>query len=306
MTSLADSYSPEASRASKLGCCFPRVTLIGLLVRIASPLFATTLPQSYDSVIHCFLKGPLTLVRGSFAPARKRPAEVSGPRLDPARPLQHGPPASQRRRLGLNYDLLLPLAALPFPKIDPVLVQIGPLAIHWYGLAYIVGILFAWWYAKRLAANAASVARRAEPAEAGRPRRFPGLGGDRRRRRRPHRLRPVLRSPALHRQSAGHLRGLAGRHVVPWRLPRNDARHDPVRPAAQHPGMDAFRCHRRRRAGRARSGARCQFRQFRAVGQLTSVPWAFDSPMAARFRATRRSSTKPAWKDLSCSSCCAF
>ena len=33
----------------------------------------------------------------------------------------------------MNYDLLLPLAALPFPKIDPVLVQIGPLAIHWYG-----------------------------------------------------------------------------------------------------------------------------------------------------------------------------
>jgi phosphatidylglycerol:prolipoprotein diacylglycerol transferase len=53
----------------------------------------------------------------------------------------------------LNYDLLLPLAALPFPKIDPVLVQIGPLAIHWYGLGYIIGILFAWWYAKRLAAN---------------------------------------------------------------------------------------------------------------------------------------------------------
>ena len=46
--------------------------------------------------------------------------------------------------------LLLPLAALPFPNIDPVIVQIGPLAIHWYGLAYIVGILFAYWYAKRL------------------------------------------------------------------------------------------------------------------------------------------------------------
>lgn len=47
-----------------------------------------------------------------------------------------------------------PLAALPFPNIDPVIVQFGPLAIHWYGLAYVVGILFAWWYAKRLAADA--------------------------------------------------------------------------------------------------------------------------------------------------------
>ncbi|NGN41338.1 prolipoprotein diacylglyceryl transferase [Mesorhizobium sp. CGMCC 1.15528] len=46
--------------------------------------------------------------------------------------------------------LALPLAALPFPNIDPVIVQIGPLAIHWYGVAYIVGILFAWWYGKRL------------------------------------------------------------------------------------------------------------------------------------------------------------
>jgi phosphatidylglycerol---prolipoprotein diacylglyceryl transferase len=50
----------------------------------------------------------------------------------------------------LTDYLLLPLMALPFPNIDPVIVQIGPLAIHWYGLAYIVGILFAYWYAKRL------------------------------------------------------------------------------------------------------------------------------------------------------------
>lgn len=53
----------------------------------------------------------------------------------------------------MNDYLLLPLAALPFPNIDPVIVQIGPLAIHWYGAAYIVGILFAWWYAGRLIRN---------------------------------------------------------------------------------------------------------------------------------------------------------
>nr|WP_274628004.1 prolipoprotein diacylglyceryl transferase [Mesorhizobium shangrilense] len=46
--------------------------------------------------------------------------------------------------------LLIPLSALPFPHIDPVIVQVGPLAIHWYGLGYIIGILFAWWYAKKL------------------------------------------------------------------------------------------------------------------------------------------------------------
>jgi len=53
----------------------------------------------------------------------------------------------------LSEYLALPLAALPFPNIDPVIVQIGPLAIHWYGLGYIVGILFAWWYGKRLLAT---------------------------------------------------------------------------------------------------------------------------------------------------------
>lgn len=46
--------------------------------------------------------------------------------------------------------LLLPLTALPFPDIDPVALRIGPLAIHWYGLGYVAGILFAWWYARRL------------------------------------------------------------------------------------------------------------------------------------------------------------
>ncbi|WEX07885.1 prolipoprotein diacylglyceryl transferase [Chelativorans sp. AA-79] len=46
--------------------------------------------------------------------------------------------------------LLLPLTALPFPDIDPVIFRLGPLAVHWYGLGYVAGILFAWWYAKRL------------------------------------------------------------------------------------------------------------------------------------------------------------
>jgi phosphatidylglycerol:prolipoprotein diacylglycerol transferase len=34
-----------------------------------------------------------------------------------------------------------------------VIVRLGPVAIHWYGVGYIVGILFAWWYAKRLVSN---------------------------------------------------------------------------------------------------------------------------------------------------------
>ena len=46
--------------------------------------------------------------------------------------------------------LMLPMAALAFPEIDPVILRIGPVAIHWYGLGYVVGILFAWWYSKRI------------------------------------------------------------------------------------------------------------------------------------------------------------
>ena len=53
----------------------------------------------------------------------------------------------------MNDYLLLPMASLPFHNLDPILVQIGPLAVHWYGIGYIVGILFAWWYAKRLVTN---------------------------------------------------------------------------------------------------------------------------------------------------------
>ena len=44
-------------------------------------------------------------------------------------------------------------AAIPFPNIDPVAIQLGPLAVHWYGLAYVVGIVLGWRYARRLASN---------------------------------------------------------------------------------------------------------------------------------------------------------
>ena len=39
---------------------------------------------------------------------------------------------------------------MPFPNFDPVLIHIGPLAIRWYALAYIAGILLGWWYCTQL------------------------------------------------------------------------------------------------------------------------------------------------------------
>lgn len=38
---------------------------------------------------------------------------------------------------------------IPFPTIDPILIQLGPLAIRWYSLAYVAGILIGWWILAR-------------------------------------------------------------------------------------------------------------------------------------------------------------
>src|SRR5437763_8854942 len=43
---------------------------------------------------------------------------------------------------------LMPLYVIPFTSVDPVLVSFGPIAIRWYALAYIVGILLGWVYAR--------------------------------------------------------------------------------------------------------------------------------------------------------------
>jgi len=43
---------------------------------------------------------------------------------------------------------------LIYPDIDPVLLQIGPLKIHWYGIMYLAGFSMAWWLGnKRLQQN---------------------------------------------------------------------------------------------------------------------------------------------------------
>ena len=45
------------------------------------------------------------------------------------------------------------MPAFVLPEIDPVALQLGPLAVRWYGLAYLVGILLGWSYARRLVTN---------------------------------------------------------------------------------------------------------------------------------------------------------
>ncbi|WP_183751966.1 prolipoprotein diacylglyceryl transferase [Pseudochelatococcus contaminans] len=46
----------------------------------------------------------------------------------------------------------MPPLVVAFPVIDPVAVSIGPLAIRWYALAYIAGLVGGWFYARRLVA----------------------------------------------------------------------------------------------------------------------------------------------------------
>ena len=47
----------------------------------------------------------------------------------------------------------MPTFVLPFPAIDPVLVKLGPLAIRWYALAYIAGLIAGWALIRRIVAD---------------------------------------------------------------------------------------------------------------------------------------------------------
>jgi phosphatidylglycerol---prolipoprotein diacylglyceryl transferase len=55
-----------------------------------------------------------------------------------------------RLESALPVTLLATLLALPFPNIDPVAFALGPIAIKWYGLAYMAGLLLGWLYIRRL------------------------------------------------------------------------------------------------------------------------------------------------------------
>ncbi len=53
------------------------------------------------------------------------------------------------------------MLALPFPDIDPVAIEIGPLVVRWYALAYIVGLIIGWKYAVWLNRRPAGLAPQA-------------------------------------------------------------------------------------------------------------------------------------------------
>ncbi|MBS0253602.1 MAG: prolipoprotein diacylglyceryl transferase, partial [Proteobacteria bacterium] len=45
---------------------------------------------------------------------------------------------------------MTPLALLTYPDIDPVAIHLGPVAVKWYGLSYMAGLLLGWWYIRNL------------------------------------------------------------------------------------------------------------------------------------------------------------
>jgi len=42
---------------------------------------------------------------------------------------------------------------IPYPAIDPIIFSMGPLAVRWYGLMYVIGFAAGWWLARRRAAR---------------------------------------------------------------------------------------------------------------------------------------------------------
>ncbi len=47
----------------------------------------------------------------------------------------------------------MPTLVLPFPAINPILIQWGPLAIRWYAIAYIAGLISGWALIRRVVSN---------------------------------------------------------------------------------------------------------------------------------------------------------
>jgi phosphatidylglycerol:prolipoprotein diacylglycerol transferase len=51
-------------------------------------------------------------------------------------------------------SLIVPFSsALTFPNIDPIIFEIGPFALRWYSLAYIIGLIIGWWSLARMMEN---------------------------------------------------------------------------------------------------------------------------------------------------------
>jgi phosphatidylglycerol:prolipoprotein diacylglycerol transferase len=53
-----------------------------------------------------------------------------------------------------------PFFVIPYPIVNPIAISVGPFAVRWYALAYIVGLLIGWRYCLYLAGRAPNLVRR--------------------------------------------------------------------------------------------------------------------------------------------------
>ena len=191
----------------------------------------------------------------------------------------------------------MPLYVLPFPAFDPVLISFGPIAIRWYALAYIVGILLGWLYAR-------AIIRRERlwsapmPMTVSRLRRFRAVGHARHHPGRADRLRTVLQPELFRRAPAGNLPALEGRHVVSWRLSRLRARGRPVRPPSRNIHTLARRHHLRGGTDRDFSSGASPISSTASCGAgRPTCPGQWCFPTAGQCRAIRASSTRRCSRD---------
>ena len=186
---------------------------------------------------------------------------------------------SRRRALRLQHNT--PHADAP--AVRPRRPQLGPVAIHWYGLTYLAAFgLFVLLATRRLQSRAVRLGpgpRRLEP-QGRRGHALPWRAG--RRGRRAARLLPVLQAGLLRVASAGDLLRLAGRHELPWRHARRHRFAVVVRALARQAVLagDGFR--RALRAAGPGRGPRGQLHQRRTLGPRAdpALPWAMVFPQS--------------------------
>ena len=188
----------------------------------------------------------------------------------------------------------MPFLTITFPVFDPVAISIGPIAIRWYALAYIGGIVLGWIYARALIKKR-EVVGRAGADHAGATRRLHSLGHARHHPRRPHRLCAVLQSRLLHPASGRDSRIVEGRHVVSRRLSRLRRRGDAVCPQERYlrSCRSATSPPRSRRSGCSSGGSPISSTASCGAGRrMPACPGRWCFPMAGRCRAIPASSTK--------------
>ncbi len=172
----------------------------------------------------------------------------------------------------------MPLFSIPFPMISPILVEVGPFALRWYALAYVAGLIAAWWLGKRLAEDDALWGARIHP----RPIDVDDLvvyaalgivGGGRL-------VYVLFYNPKVYLANPIKiLAPLAWRHVLPWRADRGAMLAMAVhRPLAQPPMPALFDTMAPVAPIGLFLGRLVKFVNGELYGRPTDVPWAMVFP----------------------------